>query len=79
MIRLNVPLQSSRGILVYGEIIQTHTIRESNCTVIKLPRNGNFEAKIKLAKYNSVYRSYQEQLKRWKHLMIFYTDHPFVD
>jgi len=31
MIRVNVPLQSSRGILVYGEITQMHTILESNC------------------------------------------------
>jgi len=45
MIRVNVRLQSSRGILVYGEIIQKDTILESNRTEIKLPRNGNFNAK----------------------------------
>jgi len=70
MIRGKVPLQSSRGIFVYGEIIQKHTILESNCTSIKLPRNGNFKAKI-LTKYNSVYKSCQAQLKGWKYLMIF--------
>jgi len=47
--RVNNPLQSSRGIFVYGEIIQMHTILESNCTVMKLPKfygeNGNFMAK----------------------------------
>jgi len=71
MIRVNIPLlQSSRDILVYGEIIQMHTILKSNCAVIKLAHNGNFKAK-KLIKCNSVYGSYQAQLKRWKHLMIF--------
>jgi len=45
MILANVPLQSSRGIFVYGEIIQMHTILESNCAVIKLPRNRNVKAK----------------------------------
>jgi len=33
----NVQLQISRRIFVYGEIIQMHTIRESNYTVIKPP------------------------------------------
>jgi len=47
MIRVNVPLQSSRGIFVCGEIVQMHTILESNRTVIKVPRNGNFK-KIKI-------------------------------
>jgi len=28
--RVNVPLQNSRGIFVYGEIIKMYTIRESN-------------------------------------------------
>jgi len=50
--------------------MQKHLILESNCTLIKLPRNGNFKAKI-LTKYNSVYKRYQAQLKRWKYLMIF--------
>jgi len=45
MIRVNVPLQSSRAIFVYGEIIRMHTILESKCTVIKLPLNRNFKAK----------------------------------
>jgi len=45
MIRVNVPLQSSRAIFVYGAIIQMHTILESKCTVIKLPLNRNFKAK----------------------------------
>jgi len=45
MIFVNVPLQSSRGIFVHGEIIQMHTILESNCTVIKLPRYGNRKQK----------------------------------
>jgi len=30
---------------VYDEIIQMHAFYESNCTVIKLPRNGNSKAK----------------------------------
>jgi len=45
MMRVNVPLHSSRGIFVYSEIIQMPTILESKCTVIKLPRNRNFKAK----------------------------------
>jgi len=45
MIRVNVPLQISRGICVYVEIIQMHTIFESSCKVTKLPSNGNFKAK----------------------------------
>jgi len=47
MIRVNVQLQISRGIFVYGEIIQMHTTHESKYTVIKLPRNGNTKAKKK--------------------------------
>jgi len=39
MIRLNAPLQISRGIFAYGEIIQMYTMRERNYTVIKQPRN----------------------------------------
>jgi len=35
-IRANKPLRISRGIFVYGEIIQMHTIHESNYTIIKL-------------------------------------------
>jgi len=35
MLGVNVSLQISRGIFVYGEIIQMHTIRESNYTGIK--------------------------------------------
>jgi len=38
MIRANVTLQISRCICVNGEIIQMHTILESNYTFIKLPR-----------------------------------------
>jgi len=34
-----------RRIFVYGEIIQMHTIHESNYAVIKLPRNVNSKAK----------------------------------
>jgi len=30
--RLNVSLQISRGIFVYDEIIQMHTIHESDCS-----------------------------------------------
>jgi len=41
MIRVNVPLQITRGIFVCGETIQMHMIPESNHTVIKEPRNGN--------------------------------------
>ena len=47
-----------------------HTILESNCTMTKLPRNGKFQAK-KLGYYDSVYKSYQAQLKGWKDVMIF--------
>ena len=45
MIRVNVSLQISRCIFVYGEIIQMHTIHENNYALIKLPRNGNSKAK----------------------------------
>jgi len=45
MTRINVPLEISKGIFVYGEVIQIHTIHEGNDTVIKLPRNGNSKAK----------------------------------
>jgi len=45
MIRVNISLQISRCIFVNGEILQMHTIHDSNYTVIKLPRNGNSEAK----------------------------------
>jgi len=38
MIRVNIPLQISRGMFVYGETIQMHTILESNYTVVKLPQ-----------------------------------------
>jgi len=50
----NVPLQISRGIFVYGEIMQTHTIDVSNETVIKLPRNGNNKAKKNLIQFIEV-------------------------
>jgi len=30
---VNVPIQISRGILVYGEVTQMHTIHESNWTI----------------------------------------------
>jgi len=43
--RVNAPLQIWRGIFVRGEIIQKHTIHESNCTVIKQPRNGYSKTK----------------------------------
>jgi len=33
MIRVNVPLQISRDIFAYGEIIQMHTIHEGKHTV----------------------------------------------
>jgi len=45
MIRVNIPLQISRDILVCGEIMQMHTIHKSNHTVMKLPQNGNSKAK----------------------------------
>jgi len=47
-----------------------HTIRESNYTVIKQPCNGNSMVK-KITKNNSVHRSYQAQVMRWSHSMIF--------
>jgi len=39
--RVNVSLQISRGIFVNGEIMQMHTIHESNYAVMKLRGNGN--------------------------------------
>jgi len=45
MIRVNVSLQISRSIFVYGEVIQMHTIHESNYTATKLPRKRNRKAK----------------------------------
>jgi len=45
MMRVNVSLQISRCIFLNGEILQMHTIHESNYTVIKLPRKGNSKAK----------------------------------
>jgi len=45
MLRVNVPLTISNGIFVYGEIIKMHTIHDGYYTVVKLPRNGNSEAK----------------------------------
>ena len=45
MIRMNIPLQISTGIFVYGKIIEMHTILESNYTVIKLQSNGNSKVK----------------------------------
>jgi len=42
---VNVPLQITRGIFIYGEIIQMHTIHEGNYAVISQPRNGNSKAK----------------------------------
>jgi len=45
MIRVNVSLQISRCIFVNGEILQMHTIQESNYTVIKLLCNRNSKAK----------------------------------
>jgi len=71
MIRVKVSLQISRGIFVNGEILQMHTIHESNYTVIKLPSNGNSKTKEINEKYNSVYRSCQAQLMGWKHLITF--------
>jgi len=49
-----------------------HTMLESNRTEIKLQYHVmEIIRRKKLRKYNSVYRSYQAQLKGWKHLMIF--------
>jgi len=68
MKRINVPLQISRGIFVYGEIIQMHTIHETNYRVIKHSRNGNRKRK---NWYETVDWSYQAQLMRLMHLTIF--------
>jgi len=75
MIRVNVPLQISRGIFVCGEIIKMHTIHESNCRVIKLPRNGNNKEKKINKKSNPAYRSYQAQLMGWMHFIFAQTIH----
>jgi len=69
MIRVNVPLQISRGIFIYGEIIQMHTVHESNYTVIRLPRNGNCKAKKILSSTTNGMDPLDD----------FYTDHPFVE
>jgi len=45
MIHVNDPLQISRGIFVWGEIIKMHTIHQRKYTVMKLPRNVNSKAK----------------------------------
>jgi len=50
MICAKVPLQISKGIFVYGEIIKMHTIHKGNYALIKLPRNGNSKAKKTLQK-----------------------------
>jgi len=44
-VTFNVSLQISRFIFVNGEILQMHTIHESNYTLIKLPRDGNSKEK----------------------------------
>jgi len=41
-------------------------------TFIKLPRNGNSKGENKIIKNNSVYRSYQAQPMKWRHLVIFH-------
>jgi len=46
-----------------------HTIRESNYTIIKQPRNGN--SKAKKTKSNLIYGNYQAQLMGLMYLMIF--------
>jgi len=68
IVRVNVPLQISRGIFFHGEIIKMHAIHESNYRIKKLPRrpNGNSKGK-KINKNNSVYKSYQAQLMGWMH------------
>jgi len=35
---IHVNLQISRGIFVYGEILQMHTILDRNYAVVKLPQ-----------------------------------------
>ena len=72
-------IQISNGNFVFAEIIQMHTIHESNCTVIKQPRNGSNKAK-NLTKHNSVYTGYQSQLTGWMHVLIFIqTSHSYID
>jgi len=69
MIRVNFPLQATVGIFVHDEIIQMHTIHESNYTVMKQPCNGNSKAK-KITKTVEV-RSYKAQLMGWMHMTMF--------
>jgi len=52
MIRVDAASHISRGIFVYEEIMQMHTIHEKNYKVIKEPRNGNSKASNKLTKTN---------------------------
>ena len=64
MIRDNVPLQISRGIFIYGEIIKMHTIYEGNYTVIKLLPIGKCKWKKRINKH-------QAPLMRLRHLAMF--------
>jgi len=52
MIRVDAASHISRGIFVYEEIMQMHTIHEKNYKVIKEPRNGNSKVSNKLTKTN---------------------------
>jgi len=72
MIRVKVSLQISRGIFVNGEILQMHTIHESNYTVIKLPSNGNSSLRRKIISIKQFsLHNYQAQLMGRMHLIIF--------
>jgi len=67
-IHVNVSLQMSRCNFVHGEILQMHTIHESNYTVIKLLRNGRSKAKNLLSSTTNGLDA----------LDYFYTDQSFV-
>jgi len=77
IIRVNDPLQISRGIFVYDEIIQMHTIHECSYTVIKLPYNGNNKMK-KICKCEKINEKLQFCLLRLSSTTNG-MDKPFVD
>jgi len=78
MIYVKVPSQTSRGIFVYAEIIQMHTIRKSNYTVVKQPCTGNSKAK-KITKKQFSLLKFSCTINGMDALDEFYRDHPCVD
>jgi len=73
---VNVPLQISSGIFVYGEITRYKCTQSTKVTICtnKEPRNGNSKVNKKLIKVNFVSKSYQAQLMEWIAVDDFFTD-----